>query len=143
MGLSLKLCTDIINYKCNKPKPSEQWCWRRTGPATPRCPKAHLTLRPLSSSGSHCCLSQKKLSMEQYLHIFSSPPLVCHRCFQPAVVLWTCMGSCSEDVHSFIMCPARKGFFWLLGNDALTCLKTLLVNETLYHPLPSPPLVAL
>lgn len=78
MGLSLKLCTDIINYKCNKPKPSEQWCWRRTGPATPRCPKAHLTLRPLSSTGSHCCLSQKKLSMERYLHIFSSPPPVCH-----------------------------------------------------------------
>jgi len=77
MGLSLKLCTDIINYKCNKPKLSRQQCWRRTGPATPCCPKAHLTLRPLSSSGSCCCLDQKLLSMEWCLRIFSSPPLVC------------------------------------------------------------------
>lgn len=50
-----------------------------------------------------------------------------HNCFQPKGVLWTCMGSCSEEVHNFIMYLAKKGSLWLLGNDVLTCLRTLLV----------------
>lgn len=137
MRLSSKLCTDIINYGCNKPKLPRQWCRGRTGPAAPSCPKAHLTPWPFSSTAGCCSWSQKKLSTEWYLHIFSSPPLVCHAtASQSRVVLGVPAVKRFTASSGVLRGRASYGSLEMMANlsEDPASLGFTRQNETLYPP---------
>lgn len=76
MRLSLKLCTDIINYGCNKPKLPRQWCRRRTGPTAPSCPKAQPHPMALLQHRQLLLLETEEVSiLICHLLVLISPPM--------------------------------------------------------------------